>query len=94
MTYKLWDKQSPIYDITAEQAMRNNPLYATEDSYLFFRDDGSIYDILPISYLPEGDTPEARCEAFIASLTAPEPGPEPSDGITAERALEILLSED
>ena len=94
MTYTLWDKQSPIYDITAEQAMKNNPLYATEDSYLFFRDDGSIYDILPISYLPEGDTPEARCEAFIASLTAPEPAPEPSDGITAERALEILLSED
>lgn len=93
MTYKLWDKQSPIYDITAEQAMKNNPLYGSEDSYLFFRDDGSIYDILPISYLPEGDTPEARCEAFIAALTAPEPT-EPSDGITAERALEILLSED
>lgn len=94
MTYKLWDKQSPIYDITAEQAMKNNPLYATEDSYLFFRDDGSIYDILPISYLPEADTPEARCEAYIALLTAPAPTPEPSDGITAERALEILLSED
>ena len=27
MTYQLWDKQSPIYDITAEQAMINNPLY-------------------------------------------------------------------
>lgn len=94
MTYSLWDKQSPIYDITAEQAMINNPLYGSEDSYLFLRDDGSIYDILPISYLPEGDTPEARCEAFIASLTAAEPAPEPSDGITAERALEILLSED
>lgn len=96
MTYKLWDKQSPIYNITAEQAMKNNPLYATEDSYLFLREDGSIYDILPISYLPEGDTPEARCEAFIAALTAPEPAPtpEPSDGITAEKALEILLSED
>lgn len=96
MTYKLWDKQSPIYDITAEQAMINNPLYGSEDSYLFLRDDGSIYDILPISALPEADTPEARCEAFIAALTAPAPAPtpEPSDGITAERALEILLSED
>ena len=90
MTYTLWDKQSPIYDITAEQAKKNNPLYAAEDSYLFLRDDGSIYDILPISYLPEA---EARCEAFIAALTAPAPT-EPSDGITAERALEILLSED
>lgn len=92
MTYKLWDKKSPIYDITAEQAIKNNPLYGSEDSYVFYRDDGSIYDILPISYLPEGDTPEARCEAFIAALTAP--ATEPTDGITAERALEILLSED
>ena len=36
MTYTLWDKQSPIYDITAEQAIKNNPLYGSEDSYLFF----------------------------------------------------------
>ena len=40
MTYQLWDKISPIYDITAEQAIKNNPLYGSEDSYLFYRDDG------------------------------------------------------
>lgn len=100
MTYQLWDKTSPIYDITAEQAMINNPLYGSEDSYLFYRDDGSIYDILPISTLrtltgsDETETDAEVCEAYITSLTAPEPAPEPSDGITAEKALEILLSED
>lgn len=99
MTYSLWDKQSPIYDITAEQAMINNPLYGSENSYLFLRDDGSIYDILPISTLrtltesADTATDAEVCEAYIAKLTAPEPA-EPSDGITAERALEILLSED
>lgn len=99
MTYALWDKQSPIYDITAEQAMINNPLYGSEDSYLFFRDDGSIYDILPISTLrtltesAETATDAEVCDAYITSLTAPEPT-EPSDGISAEKALEILLSED
>lgn len=98
MTYKLWDKKSPIYDITAEQAIVNNPLYATEDSYLILRDDGSIFDILPISTLrtltelADAVTDAEVCEAYITSLTAP--APEPSDGITAERALEILLSED
>lgn len=40
MTYTIWDKISPIYDITAEQAMINNPLYGSEDSYLFIRNDG------------------------------------------------------
>ena len=103
MTYTLWDKQSPIYDITAEQAMINNPLYGSEDSYLFYRDDGSIYDILPISTLrtltesAETATDAEVCEAYIAKLTTPEPAPEPtepSDGISAEKALEILLSED
>lgn len=101
MTYTLWDKQSPIYDITAEQAMINNPLYGSEDSYLFLHDDGSIYDILPISTLrtltesADTATDAEVCEAYITSLTAPEPEPtEPTDGISAERALEILLSED
>lgn len=85
MTYQLWDKISPIYDITAEQAMMNNPLYGSEDSYLFFRDDGSIYDILPISTLREltgkdaTATDEEVCEAYIAKLTAPPPAPPSGD---------------
>lgn len=84
MTYSLWDKTSPIYDITAEQAMINNPLYGTEDSYLFYRDDGSIYDILPISTLrtltgKDATTADAEvCEAYIAKLNEPMPEPQPS----------------
>ena len=79
MTYQLWDKTSPIYDVTAEQAMINNPLYGTENSYLFLRDDGSIYDILPISMLRtltgKGATAADAevCEAYIAKLTEPQP---------------------
>ena len=85
MTYTLWDKQSPIYDITAEQAIKNNPLYGSEDSYLFLRDDGSIYDILPISTLrtltesAETATDAEVCEAYIAKLTAPPPAPPSGD---------------
>lgn len=85
MTYQLWDKISPIYDITAEQAMTNNPLYRAENSYLFLRDDGSIYDILPISTLREltgkdaTATDEEVCEAYIAKLTAPPPAPPSGD---------------
>ena len=85
MTYQLWDKISPIYDITAEQAMINNPLYGTESSYLFLRDDGSIYDILPISTLREltgkdaAAADEEVCEAYIAKLTAPPPAPPSGD---------------
>ena len=87
MTYTLWDKQSPIYDITAEQAIKNNPLYGSEDSYLFFRDDGSIYDILPISTLrtltesADTATDAEVCEAYIAKITAPSEGPKPSGDI-------------
>ena len=87
MTYTLWDKQSPIYDITAEQAMINNPLYGSEDSYLFYRDDGSIYDILPISTLrtltesAETATDSEVCEAYIAKITAPPEAPKPSGDI-------------
>ena len=79
MTYALWDKVSPIYDITAEQAIANNPLYGTEDSYLFLRDDGSILDILPISTLrtrtgaDEAKTDAEVCEAYIVKLTTPAP---------------------
>lgn len=97
MTYSLWDKQSPIYDITAEQAMINNPLYGSEDSYLFYRDDGSIYDILPISTLrtltesADTATDAEVCEAYIALLTAPEP--EPPDEITALQAKIKALTE-
>ena len=83
MTYTLWDKISPIYDITAEQAMINNPLYGSEDSYLFLRDDGSIYDILPISTLwtmtgsAETATDAEVCEAYIVKITAPPEVPKP-----------------
>lgn len=87
MTYSLWDKQSPIYDITAEQAMINNPLYGSENSYLFYRDDGSIYDILPISTLrtltesADTATDAEVCEAYIAKITAPPEAPKPSGDI-------------
>lgn len=87
MTYTLWDKQSPIYDITAEQAIKNNPLYGSEDSYLFYRGDGSIYDILPISTLrtltesADTATDDEVCEAYIAKLTAPPEAPKPSGDI-------------
>ena len=87
MTYTIWDKISPIYDITAEQAIKNNPLYGSEDSYLFLRDDGSIYDILPISTLrtltesADTATDAEVCEAYIAKLTAPPEAPKPSGDI-------------
>ena len=87
MIYTLWDKKSPIYDISAEQAMINNPLYGSEDSYLFFRDDGSIYDILPISTLrtltesADTATDAEVCEAYIAKITAPPEAPKPSGDI-------------
>lgn len=94
MTYTLWDKQSPIYDITAEQAIKNNPLYGSEDSYLFLRDDGSIYDILPISTLraltgsADTATDAEVCEAYIAKLTAPPPAP-PSGGDISELTAKV-----
>ena len=94
MTYTLWDKQSPIYDITAEQAIKNNPLYGSEDSYLFYRDDGSIYDILPISTLrtltesADTATDAEVCEAYIAKLTAPPEAPKPSGDI-AELTVKV-----
>lgn len=85
MTYQLWDKTSPIYDINAEQAMINNPLYGSENSYLILRDDGSILDILPISTLREltgkdaTATDEEVCAAYIAKITAPPPAPQSGD---------------
>ena len=99
MTYSLWDKQSPIYDITAEQAIKNNPLYGSEDSYLFFRDDGSIYDILPISTLrtltesAETATDAEVCEAYIAKITAPPPAP-PSGGDISELTAKVASLEE
>lgn len=98
MTYQLWDKISPIYDITAEQAMINNPLYGSEDSYLFLRDDGSILDILPISTLrgltgkDATATDEEVCGAYIAKLTAPPPVP-PSGDLTELTAKVASLEE-
>ena len=95
MTYTLWDKQSPIYDITAEQAMINNPLYGSENSYLILRDDGSILDILPISTLRtltgKGATAADAevCEAYIAKLTTPEPTP--VDEVTALKTKNTQL---
>ena len=99
MTYQLWDKISPIYDITAEQAMTNNPLYGSEDSYLFLRDDGSIYDILPISTLrtltesAETATDAEVCEAYIAKITAPPEAPKPSGDISELTAKVANLEE-
>ena len=98
MTYTIWDKISPIYDITAEQAMINNPLYGSENSYLFFRDDGSIYDILPISTLrtltesADTATDAEVCEAYIVKLTAPPPAP-PSGDISELTAKVANLEE-
>ena len=99
MIYTLWDKQSPIYDITAEQAIKNNPLYGSEDSYLFLRDDGSIYDILPISTLREltgkdaTATDEEVCAAYIAQITAPPPAP-PSGGDVSELTAKVASLEE
>lgn len=96
MTYQLWDKISPIYDITAEQAMINNPLYGSEDSYLFYRDDGSIYDILPISVIKSAtgkETDEDACEAYIALLTAPPEVPETPDISTLQAKVAALEDE-
>ena len=76
MTYTLWDKKTPIYDITAEQAMINNPRYRDEDSYVFYRDDGSIHDLLALSMVPNPDRltdPDEICAEYIARLTAPLP---------------------
>lgn len=99
MTYALWDKQSPIYDITAEQAIINNPLYGSEDSYLFYRDGGSIYDILPISTLrtltesADTATDAEVCEAYIAKITAPPPAP-PSGGDVSELTAKVANLEE
>ena len=99
MTYQLWDKISPIYDITAEQAIKNNPLYGSEESYLFLRDDGSIYDILPISTLrtltesAETATDAEVCEAYIAKITAPLEAPTQSGDISALSAKVVELEE-
>jgi hypothetical protein len=99
MTYQLWDKISPIYDITAEQAMINNPLYGSENSYLILRDDDSILDILPISTLREltgkdaTATDEEVCEAYIAKLTAPPPAPPSGGDVSALSAKVASLEE-
>lgn len=99
MTYQLWDKISPIYDITAEQAMINNPLYGSENSYLILRDDGSILDILPISTLREltgkgaTATDEEVCAAYIAQITAPPSAPPPGGDVSELTAKVANLEE-
>lgn len=99
MTYQLWDKTSPIYDITAEQAVINNPLYESENSYLILRDDGSILDILPISTLREltgkdsTAADEEVCAAYIAKLNEPPPAP-PSGGDVSELAAKVASLEE
>ena len=70
LIYKLWDRESPINDIPAERAIANRPQLGKEDAYLFLREDGSVYECIPMSQLPAGDTPEARCEAYIAAQLA------------------------
>lgn len=102
MTYKLWDKQTPIYDVTPEQAIKNNPLYGSEDSYLFFNENGSIYDILPISTLrmltepDESATADEVCEKFIETLASPEQpqgGEASEDVIALKKEVEELKTE-
>lgn len=99
MTCELWDKESPIYNVTAEQAITNNPLYGSENSYLILRDDGSIYDILPISTLREltgkdtTATDAEVCEAYIAKLTEPIPEPQPSGDLATLSAKVADLEE-
>lgn len=97
MTYKLWDKKSPIYFITAEQAIKNNSLYGSEDSYLFLNDDGSIYDILPISTIRTvtGETDdESACISYIKMLTeVPSDEPSSEDVIALKKEIEELKSE-
>jgi hypothetical protein len=88
MTYQLWDKKTPIYDISAEQAMNNNPKYRKEDSYIFYNDDGSIHDLLALSMIPNPDgltDANAICQAYINQLTAPEPeAPDEIEQLRAE----------
>ena len=99
MTYTIWDKISPIYDISAEQAMINNPLYGSEDSYLFYRDDGSIYDILPISTLrtltesADTATDSEVCEAYITKLSAPPEVPAAPDIAALQEEVDTLKAE-
>ena len=77
MTYALWDKKTAIYDVTPEQAIANNPLYGSEDSYLFFIVDGSIHDILPICVIRgalgerDGQLDSEICEMWIDVITQP-----------------------
>lgn len=99
MTYKIWDKKTSIYDVTAEQAIINNPLYGSEDSYLFLNDDGSIYDILPISTIRTltGETDaDTACKAYIEMLTtiqSPD-GDTPSEDVSAlKKEVEDLKAE-
>lgn len=83
MTYILWDKTSSINGLTPEEVYANNPLYRDEDVYIFYRDDGQIKDAIPVSYLPnpEETNIDARCEAFIATITRHKTK-SPTDSVT------------
>ena len=96
MTYELWDKQMPIYDVTAEQAMINNPKYSTENSYVFYNDDGSIYDLLALSMIPNSDNltdVNEICLAYIDKLTTPSPSPSPIDQADEIAQLKIQITD-
>lgn len=92
MTFAKWDKQAPIYGVSAEQAMKNNAKYRTEDSYVFYNDDGSIYDLVPVSSLPAGDTADIRCTAFLTLRTASQAvQPSTNDRLTALEAAMLAV---
>lgn len=91
MTYKLWDRKSSIYDVTAEQAMKNNKKYRDEETYVFYNDDGSIYDILSITMIPNQDNlvdSTEICQAYCDLLSDHSKTPSEIDVLKDEvRAL-------
>ncbi len=86
MTYQKWDKQTKIYDLTPEQIMANNSLYRDEDSYVFYGDDGRIFDILPLSQIPNPNGYENVEDILNAYIGANEPR-----DFRVEEILKIML---
>ena len=72
-------------------------LNIAENSYLIIRDDGSIFDILPISTLrtltgkDDTATDEEVCDAYIAYIAQITATPEPSDDLAALKAKNSQL---
>lgn len=88
MTYEKWDKQIPIYDLSAEQIVANNARYADEDSYIIYNDDGSVFDLVLAA-----DVGAGGIEVFIGEIEAKAANKHTAtDDITAEEALEIIFS--